>query len=71
MGAGECRTKRVKGVVYTVTEGGQTLGGERTMGYTDVTLQSCTPEIYIMLSTNADLMNMIQKYDLNNTDLKN
>lgn len=48
--------KRVKEVKYKVIEGETRPGGEHTIEYTDVLLQSCTPEVY-MLITNVTLIN--------------
>ena len=44
-----------------VTEGDQTLGGEQTMQNTNVVLQNCTLETYIILLTNVNPINLIFK----------
>lgn len=36
-----------------VMNANQTFGGEHTIEYTDIELQSCIPESYIMLLTNV------------------
>ena len=36
-----------------VMEGDSTLGGEHIVQYTDDVLQNCTPETYVILSTNV------------------
>lgn len=44
-----------------VTEGDETLHGKHTVECTDVVLQSCTPETYIILLTNVTLIKLILK----------
>ena len=51
-------TERLQGE-YMVMEGDLTWGGEHTTQYTDDVLQNCTPEIYVILLTNATPMNSI------------
>lgn len=51
------RAKGATGVKYMVMEEDQSLGGEHSMEYTDIVLQSCTPEIYIVLLTNVTPIN--------------
>ena len=44
--------------MVVVKEGDLTWGGEHTIQYTDGALQSCTPEAYIILLTNATPINL-------------
>ena len=46
-----------------VMEGDLTWGGEHTVQYTDDVLQNCIPETYIILLTNATLINSVKKRD--------
>ena len=46
-------------VKYWVMEGDQMSGREHTTEYTDVVLQSGTPEVYTMLLTNVTPTNLI------------
>ena len=47
-----------------VTEGGQTLGGEHTMQYTDDVLQNCILGTFTMLLTNIIPITLILKIGL-------
>ena len=47
--------------MYMVTEEDLTLGGKRTMQYTDDILQTCTFDIYVILLTNVTSINLIKK----------
>ena len=51
--------KGVNGVKYTETEENYTSGGEHTKEYTDVILESYTPEIYILALTDITQINLI------------
>ena len=42
-------------------EGDSTLGGEHIVQYTDDVLQNCTPETYVILSTNVTPINSVKK----------
>ena len=50
--------RRVKMVKYKVMEEDQTLGGKRTMKYTNVVLYSCMPEMCIILLNNVTPVNL-------------
>lgn len=43
-----------------VTGGGLTLGGGHTVKYTDLVSLKCTPETFMILLTNATLMNLLK-----------
>lgn len=46
------RVKWLKVVKCSVTDENKTLGGEHALVYTDIKLECCTPETYMMLLIN-------------------